>query len=604
MINVNRLVGEGLVSLDTETFGLGYPNNEAFAIAIVGLGARVYVDLRHHGDPGRRLVQDVLDRAKTIASHNALFDASALALAGFNVPLAKFDCTIVRACLLNEHESTIFPWSRKAPGSYSLDYLANKYLGKGKLSIDVENIADLPLEEAAKYAVNDADLALGLWLYQQEKAAEDGVLEIMAFERRFFPTLARAYMRGVRVDIDAAERAMTKLTPLINRRQKALDKLAGFNVNVNSGPQMIKLFEPKYENGAWRVGDVRIGTTGKGAPSLKAEFLRSLADHDERAEMVESIRSLIKTRDTFLAKHIIEHSVNGRVYPTINQTANENGGTRTGRLSYVDPALQQIPSRDKEAASIVKPCFLPEYGHIWSDNDMHSFEVRIFVSLAGMYNRGLPAKIYGDDPKRDLHQYVADLTGLPRNPPKSGAPNAKQLNLSMIFSQGAGATAYKMGMKCEDAEFTDNFDNVIKYKRPPDDIWPILDRYHAALPGVKKLAEISKQRAEGRGYVQTPYGRKLRFFKRYKSYKASGLLIQATSADLNKENWMLIEEALGDRGSIIMNTHDSYGLSLDPGKKDACQEDVRRAVEREFLGVPLILDHSGYGRNWWDAIKE
>ncbi|KKM25118.1 hypothetical protein LCGC14_1598180, partial [marine sediment metagenome] len=90
--------------------------------------------------------------------------------------------------------------------------------------------------------------------------------------------------------------------------------------------------------------------------------------------------------------------------------------------------------------------------------------------------------------------------------------------------------------------------------------------------------------------------------KRYKTYKASGILIQATSADINKENWSLIDEALDGRGRIVLNTHDSYGMSTDIDTLDKVKTDVTGAVERQFLGVPLILDLNGIGRNWWSAL--
>jgi DNA polymerase I-like protein with 3'-5' exonuclease and polymerase domains len=173
----------------------------------------------------------------------------------------------------------------------------------------------------------------------------------------------------------------------------------------------------------------------------------------------------------------------------------------------------------------------------------------------------------------------------------------------MIFSQGAGATAQKMGMETEDAEFTDEWGDKIKYQRAGNDAYRIIDKYHAKVRGVRKLAETAKSIAETRGYLRTKYGRHIRFPKRYKSFKASGILIQATSADINKENWCIIDEALASRGRIILNTHDSYSMSVDVDHLYDLLSDIRGAVERPFLGVPLLLDLNGVGRNWWSALK-
>jgi len=591
---------------DTETTGLRYPIHKAFACSIsTPDGKDWYYDFRRQPKALDWLNEAFgrLPESTRIICHNAPFDACMSAAAGIFIPLHLLDDTINRACTINEHEASKFPWNKhQKPGGYSLDYLCRKYIGRGKREIDVVNIADLPYEEVKDYAVDDAILTLELWEWQQKEIERMGLEQINKLERNAMPRIIRSQMEGIRVDLDTAEQAMKNMTPMIEGHQREMDKMAGWNFNANSPPQVKKLFKPEQRNGTWWVGKCKIGTTGKGAPSFGKEYLESLAETDPRARQIVKIRSGLKTRDTFLKKHILEHAIGNRVYPTINQTVRETGGTKWGRLSYVDPAMQQIPSRDKITAAIVKPCFLPDEGQVWLDYDLASFEVRIFAALVGMYDDHL-VKMYQANPSLDFHQTVADLTGLKRNAEYGGEPNAKQLNLSMIFVQGAGATAQKMGMETEDAEFTDEWGEVIKYQRAGDDAYRIIDRYHTKVRGVRKLAETAKKIAERRGYIRTKYGRHLRFPKRYKSYKASGILIQATSADINKENWCIIDEALDNRGRIILNTHDSYSMSAKEDHVEDLLEDIKGAVEREFLGVPLLLDLNGVGRNWWSALK-
>lgn len=590
---------------DTETTGLRYPIDKAFACSIAVPGDSWYFDFRRQPKAIEWLNDSfaVLASSTRIICHNAPFDASMSAVAGINIPLHLLDDTVVRACLINEHEATVFPWNRgRKPGGYSLDYLCRKYIKKGKLDIDIENIAYLPYEEASKYGAWDAVLTLELWEWQEKEIERMALRNIEQLERRCMPVIIESQMAGIRVDLDETERAMEAMTPHIQQLQHEMDKVAGWEFNVNSGPQMIKLFDPTKTESGWWVGRNRIGVTDKGAPSFRKEYLEELAEFDPRARMVTDIRSALKTRDTFLAKHILEHAIGDRVYPTINQTVRETGGTKWGRLSYVDPAMQQIPSRDKVTASIVKPCFLPDDGQVWLDYDLASFEVRVFAALVGMYNQHL-VKRYQENPKLDFHQMVAELTGLIRNAEYAGQPNAKQLNLSMIFSQGAGATAQKMGLETTDAKFTDEWGDEIKYQRAGMDAYRIIDQYHSKIRGVRKLAETARRVAETRGHLRTKFGRHIRFPKRYKSYKASGILIQATSADINKENWYLINDALDGRGRIALNTHDSYSMSVDIDTLDQVKSDVKGAVEREFLGVPLLLDLNGVGRNWWSALK-
>jgi len=589
---------------DTETTGLHYPIDKAFACSIAVPGGQSwYYDFRRQPKAIEWLNDQFAQCNSRIICHNAPFDASMSAVAGIRIPLHLLDDTVIRACLINEHEASVFPWNRhRKPGGYSLDYLCRKYLKKGKFEIDIGNIENLPLAEVRGYAVQDAILTLELWEWQQDQIIDQNLFKIEQLERRTMPIIIESQMKGIRVDLDEAERAMVAMTPHIGQLQQEMNQLAGWDFNVNSGPQMIKMFDPTKTDSGWWVGPNKIGTTDKGAPSFRKEYLEELAEFDPRARMVTDIRSALKTRDTFLAKHILEHAVGDRVYPTINQTVRETGGTKWGRLSYVEPAMQQIPSRDKVTAAIVKPCFLPDEGQVWLDYDLASFEVRVFAALVGMYNDYL-VRMYQANPTLDFHQFVADITGLVRNAEYGGQPNAKQLNLSMIFCQGAGATAQKMGMETTDAEFKDAWGDTIKYQKAGNDAHRIIDLYHSKVRGVRKLAETARKIAEARGYLRTKFGRHIRFPKRYKSYKASGILIQATSADINKENWCIINEALNGRGRIVLNTHDSYSMSVDYDTMARTMEDVKKAVEREFLGVPLLLDLNGVGPNWWSALQ-
>ncbi len=351
------------------------------------------------------------------------------------------------------------------------------------------------------------------------------------------------------------------------------------------------------------IGNVVLETTGGGGPSLDAAALRALGENDERAHLIGSIRSLIKTRDTFLSGHVIGHSHDGRVYPSINQTKGEGGGTGTGRLSYQAPALQQIPSRNKTVARIVKSIFLPEPGQQWLDIDESSFEVRVFAHLAGKFDDRI-IKVYDNDPETDFHQYVADLTNLPRSASYAGEPNAKQLNLSMIFNAGNGHIAFTIGKPWWWDEFTDEDDEVIKFRKAGEEAMEVINNYHRKLPGVKRLMNAARSTAAGRGFVQTFKGRRIRFPRGRKAHKASGLLIQSTAAEYNKENIMMIGDYLDAHGgSLLLNTHDSYSMSIPDGSYNDLWPELRRRLEAPGRArVPLLTTVSGVGDTWWNAL--
>lgn len=608
-----NFLGCPYIAFDTEATGLRHPIDKAFGFGIaLPDGKTAYWDIRFEPKIVEWWMEQMYHYKGRIICHNAAYDYLMATNAGIYLPIHQLDDTVIRAALINEHE-----------GLYDLDSLTWTYCGFGKQEpwqnlalmfggrptrqAQAPNLQRAPSSLVAPYCEGDAIATLRLWEAQEKEIENQNdtkipLRSIVDFERKLMPLVIRTQQRGVRVDLDEAEQAMRRLTPLIFEEQDKLNKIAGWDVNVNSSPQIKKIFEPKMTPGGWMAIDGTIvPRTKSGAPSFGADVLRTMS-HPAAAIILET-RSLLKTRDTFLGGHVLKHAVNGRVYPTINQSKSDEGaGVGPGRFSYTEPALQQIPSRNKTVAEIVKACFLPDEGQVWCETDMDTFEVRVFASLAGV-PRMLAA--YDKNPDLDGHQFVADLTGLPRGARFSGDPNAKQLNLAMIFNQGNGSTAEAMGMSWEWDEFepSDKPGTMIRYKKAGAEAMAAIDKYHRFMPGVKELAKGCKNLAESRGFIRTAFGRRIRFPNGWKSYKASGLYIQATSADLNKENWMLIDEALDGEGHLILNTHDSYGLSLNEDTWLESFRQVRDSIQREGrIRVPLRLGLNGCGNNWWGAI--
>ena len=599
------------LAYDTETTGLdvlGADKVFGFSLSLPD-GGDFYFDIRTN-PRAVEWINDEFDRFPgTIICHNLSFDYKASTNTGIKIPLSKCVDTVVLACLINEHEI-----------SYSLDNLSKRYLsignqkqgdelykemakifgGRATKNVQMRNISSAPEHLVAEYAKADTRATLNLYEWQQKEIERQGLQSIVEFEQKLTPVLIANEMAGIRVDVAAAETSVVALTGEIHTLQKQLDGVAGFHCNPQPSKDMQRLFEPVYRDGRWWANDgTPLEMTNSGNPSIGADALRTMKH--PAASIILQLRSLIKTRDTFLVGHVLESANNGRIYPNINQTKGDDGGTGTGRLSYTAPAMQQIPDRRKDIAAIIKPVFLPEEGHVWVDADMASFEVRIFAHLVGTPDI---VDAYADNPETDFHQFVADLTGLPRNASYNGEPNAKQLNLSMIFNQGNGTTAETMGMPWSwESFYPKGSSEEVVYKKAGDEAMAVINTYHAHMPGVKRLADGCKKTAESRGYIFTRRGRHLRFPRGYKSYKASGLLIQATAADENKQNWLIIDEALRDTGGrMVLNTHDSYSMSLPEDDAEQLARKVKEMVERDRgLRVPLILEVNRPGINWWDS---
>lgn len=603
-----------VVAFDTESTGLTR-RDRAFGISAAwGVSAPQggYWDLRQApqalewlGDVSRR------PGARMVA-HNAAFDRKMLAGAGLLMDEHVLDDTVIRAVMIDEGLM-----------SYRLDDLCKKYLkakkddtiyaklaaifgGVATRNVQMRNIAQAPVEVVSPYALQDALLTLALWQWQEREIARQGIQSIIEFERGVMPTLLRAEYRGIRVDLEMAHAACAELTPEIAAIQARIDAMAGRPLNVNSSPQVKALFNPVKVPDGWMTdsGHV-IGSTESGAPSLGAEALRSMAG-DERADAILQIRSMIKTRDTFLRGHVIGSEYQGRVFPTISQTKSDSGGgTTTGRLAYSAPALQQLPSRGGPAIRMVKSLFLPEEGQKWASFDMNSFEVRVFAHFAD--DPAINAA-YAADELSDFHQVVADLTGLPRSAKFSGQANAKQLSLSLIFGSGNGSIAAKMGLPWTWDGFTADDGEEVTYRRAGKEAMSVITTYHERIPGVKDFMQRAKKVVTARGYLKTRMGRRIRMPDARFAYKQHGLLIQATAADISKIAWGIFEreaEAVG--GHILLSVHDSFELSLPIDVNPlALRDRVQAALRAEchWFKIPLIIDFSGEGPNYFEATKK
>ena len=318
------------------------------------------------------------------------------------------------------------------------------------------------------------------------------------------------------------------------------------------------------------------------------------------AKMILDLRKMLKTRDTFLSGHILGHHNDGVIHCNYNQTKNDaEAGTGTGRLSVTNPALQQIPSRDKEIKSLVRPIFLPDEGAAWLGMDWSQFEFRV----ANHYGQ-VPAilKAYKDNPNLDFHQLVSDMTGIPRNAEYAGGPSSKAINLGLAFNMGAGRLAQEIGLPCTEETMPDGRPFV----KPGPEALAIFEKYHTANPGMRNMQQKASAIAKQRGYVQTMMGRHIRFPGGQFTHKASGLIYQGTSADAMKVKLIEIDQYLTeqDAGRLLLTVHDEVGVSLE---KDANPEAIAKiyttfdgeSCEMRFR-VPITCDW-GVGDNWYTA---
>jgi DNA polymerase I-like protein with 3'-5' exonuclease and polymerase domains len=270
----------------------------------------------------------------------------------------------------------------------------------------------------------------------------------------------------------------------------------------------------------------------------------------------------------------------------------DNGGTVTGRFSYSNPNLQQIPARNKDLGPMIRSLFIPEEGHTWGCFDYSQQEPRLVVhysALDNLYGVSDVIEAYKDG-EADFHQIVAEMADIPRS-------QAKTINLGLFYGMGKNKLQAELGINEDKAK-------------------DLFKQYHNRVPFVKTLMDSVMRRAQDKGRVRTLLGRRCRFnlwepnqygihkalpydaasaehgpgIRRAYTYKALNKLIQGSAADMTKK--AMVE--LHKEGIIPhIQVHDELDISVK-GNADKIKEIMESAVELE---VPNKVDYES-GSNW------
>ena len=601
---------EPLICVDLETTGLSWWRDSIMGVAVAVPDQSWYFPTKTKTATAKTMawLKRVLPTVGTLVNHNIKFDLHFLMGHGVRVDPNRVACTMVAAALLNEHER-----------SYSLDHLCKKYMnigkdytiyeelaekfgGKATAHDQGKNLAKADTDSLARYARTDVEITLKLWQEQSLLLADQDLMRVWRVEMDLLHELMVMERIGVRVDIDQSEKAATKIGKEIDRLQRSLDREAGMPINPNPSGSIHQLFTPKQtKDGRWKCRDGTIvGSTGAGKASLDADALRRMTD--PCAPMILDLRKMKRVKEVMIEGHILNHHIDGVIHANYNQTKSENNrGTGTGRLSVNDPALQQIHKRDKILAQIVRSLFIPHRsGQLWHCFDWEQMDFR----CAAHYIRD-PAifACYSADVRTDFHQLVADITGLPRSPRFAGDPNAKQINLGLLFGMGQGKLAMEMGLPYSTKLTKFNGEEVEREMLVAGpEAEEIFSRYHAGFPRFRSMLKRARARAKARGFVVTYLGRRIRFPHGKFTHKAGGLIFQGTAADCLKIKIVELGQYLRSVDEqLVLNVHDEFDCNITRGRKDVIKES-KHIIEDFDLRVPILSD-SGTGKNWHEASK-
>jgi len=583
---VKKLNQAKLFALDTETDNLDYMAANLVGISFAlenGEAAYLPLQLDYLGAPktlekttALTLLKPVLENpAIQKVGQNFKYDLTIFARNGIDVQGVAFD-TMLESYVLN------------STGRHNMDDLAKRYLGHQTISF--EEIAgkgknqlifnQIPLEKAAEYAAEDADVTMKLQQVLWEKLSKEPTLEKLfkEMELPLLSVLSRMERRGVLIDSDALFLQSNEIANRLSELEEQAYVLAGQPFNLASTKQLQEILFDK-------LGLPVIQKTPKGAPSTNEEVLEELAFSHELPKVLVEHRGLSKLKSTYTDK--LPQMVNpqtGRVHTSYHQAV-----TATGRLSSSDPNLQNIPIRNEEGRRI-RQAFIAREGFTVVAADYSQIELRIMAHLS--QDQGL---INAFTQGKDIHRSTAaEIFGVALDEVTSEQRrNAKAINFGLIYGMSAFGLSRQLGIGRADAQ-------------------SYMDLYFKRYPGVQTFMHDIREKAKAQGYVETLFGRRLYLpdinssngMRRKAAERvAINAPMQGTAADIIKRAMIQLDQKLQNDPDIamIMQVHDELVFEVRSEKVAFYNEFIKTQMESAAdLVVPLIVE-VGQGTNWDEA---
>jgi len=583
---VEKLKQAKLFALDTETDNLDYMAANLVGISFAlenGEAAYLPLQLDYLGAPktlekttALTLLKPVLENPSIQkVGQNFKYDLTIFARNDIDVQGVAFD-TMLESYVLN------------STGRHNMDDLAKRYLGHQTISF--EEIAgkgknqltfnQIPLEQAAEYAAEDADVTMKLQQVLWEKLSKEPTLEKLfkEMELPLLGVLSRMERRGVLIDSDALFLQSNEIANRLSELEEQAYVLAGQPFNLASTKQLQEILFDK-------LGLPVIQKTPKGAPSTNEEVLEELAFSHELPKVLVEHRGLSKLKSTYTDK--LPQMVNpqtGRVHTSYHQAV-----TATGRLSSSDPNLQNIPIRNEEGRRI-RQAFIAREGFTVVAADYSQIELRIMAHLS--QDQGL---INAFTQGKDIHRSTAaEIFGVSLDEVTSEQRrNAKAINFGLIYGMSAFGLSRQLGIGRADAQ-------------------SYMDLYFKRYPGVQTFMHDIREKAKAQGYVETLFGRRLYLpdinssngMRRKAAERvAINAPMQGTAADIIKRAMIQLDQKLQNDPDIamIMQVHDELVFEVRSEKVAFYSKLIKTHMESAAdLVVPLIVD-VGQGTNWDEA---
>lgn len=585
---IEKLQQAPLFAVDTETTSLNYMQAELVGLSFsVEPGEAAYLPISHDypGAPEQLGLDMVLEKLKPLLENpkafkvgqNLKYDSHILARYNVKLQGIRFD-TMLESYVLDSTASR-----------HDMDSLALKYLGHR--TVHFENIAgkgvkqltfnQIPLEQAAPYAAEDADITLRLHqaLYPKLQA-DDALLSVFEnIEMPLVPVLTQIEENGALINADDLRLQSQRLAEKIQILEQDAFDIAGEKFNLGSPKQLGLIL---YE----KLNIPVIKKTPKGQPSTAEPVLQELSHDYPLPKVILEHRSYSKLKSTYTDKlpELIDRNT-GRIHTSYHQAV-----AATGRLSSSDPNLQNIPIRS-EAGREIRKAFIAEQGNCILAADYSQIELRIMAHLSAdkglldAFSKGL-----------DIHKATAaEVFSVPVEKVSADQRrNAKAINFGLIYGMSAFGLARQLKIGRNEAQ-------------------QYIDQYFARYPGVRHYMDNTRAVAAKHGYVETLFGRRLYLpeinasngMRRQAAERAAiNAPMQGTAADIIKLAMISVDNWINETGldaRLIMQVHDELVMEVNQRQIAEVSEGLKLIMESAAkLDVPLVVD-VGTGKNWDEA---
>ena len=445
--------------------------------------------------------------------------------------------------------------------------------GKGKKATPLAELAPAELGDALSALAEGARLlAISLEEELRETPALHALYEEM--ERPLIPLLAALELRGIGLDVARLEAISLELSKQIDSLLAEILTLGGGDFSPASNPQLADvLFN--------RLG-LPVIKRGKTGPSVDQEVLEKLAEQHPLPMKILEHRQLSKLKSTYLDALPAALGADGRLHTTLDQAV-----AATGRLSSINPNLQNIPIRTATGARI-REAFVPRAGWKMISADYSQIELRVLAHISG--DEVLRASFMSNE---DLHARTAGETfGVPASEvTRQQRDIAKMINYGIAYGLSAFGLAQRLAIPGKEAH-------------------EIIERYFARYTGVKAWLDRIVEEARAAGMVTTLFGRRRLIpdiasknpaLRQAAERTVVNTPIQGTAADLVKRAMLRVDAALtraGHRSAMLLQIHDELLLEAPPEEVAAVSALVKQEMEAAaVLAVPLVVE-IGEGDTW------